>query len=420
MAKSGQRPPKAWLTALTAKRDRGGSILKLRALICLALIHTLVDCFSQFVSPLWPRFQSQLEIEAAVIPLLFAAWQTGASMSQPLFGYIGDRFDTRWIVALGPALAIACIASVGHASNALTLGLLLFMGGLGIGGFHPEAAVGVVQSSGKSITRGLAIFTFGGMVGLGLGPVLSGKLTDHFGMPSLIWAAVPGLVLLGILVFLRGPTTHPHAHSANGGASFAAMLDGRGWSVLLLLTVATLRVVPAVGVPFCLAFVLEKEGSSDFHIGLVQGIFLFAGGLGTLLCPLLSRAGRELGTLIGTTLVAACFLTLLTKPEKWMLYVGLAGSGFLLQGTIPILIAYSQRLLPRGQRLAASLTLGASWGLGGVIVAGLKLIFTGDQLPNMLWAMVPFALASSACAALLPRVATATSVTQPVLAASRS
>jgi FSR family fosmidomycin resistance protein-like MFS transporter len=392
--------------------------LNVRALICLALIHAIVDCFSQFVSPLWPRFETQLGIELALIPLLFAAWQFGASMSQPLFGYLGDRFDTRWIVALGPALAIACIASVGHATGPWTLGLLLFTGGLGIGGFHPEAAVGVVQSSGKSITRGLAIFTFGGMVGLGFGPVLSGTLTQHFGMSSLIWAALPGLLLLGTLVVFRGQTTHPHTHASNGGVSFVTMLDGRGWSVLLLLMVATLRVVPAVGVPFCLAFLLEKEGAGDFQIGLVQSVFLLSGGLGTLLCPLFARAGREVGTLVGTTLVAAGFLALLTQPNKLAMFVGLAGAGFLLQGTIPILIAYSQRLLPRGQRLAASLTLGASWGLGGVVVAGLKLIFTGDQLPHMLWAMVPFALASSACATLLPRVAA--SVSRPLLAASRS
>jgi FSR family fosmidomycin resistance protein-like MFS transporter len=85
----------------------------------------------------------------------------------------------------------------------------------------------------------------------------------------------------------------------------------------------------------------------------------------------------------------------------------------LLQGTIPILISYSQRLLPRGRRLAASLTLGASWGLGGILMAGLKLIFSSEQLPSMLWAMVPFALASSACAALLPRSATLSTGLRP-------
>ena len=100
-------------------------------------------------------------------------------------------------------------------------------------------------------------------------------------------------------------------------------------------------------------------------------------------------------------------LALLPRGSAWQMYAGLIGSGFLLQGTIPILISYSQRLLPRGRRLAASLTLGASWGVGGVLVAGLKLLFpSSEHLPGMLWTMVPFALASSACAALLPRSAT--------------
>src|SRR5262249_1152555 len=181
-------------------------------LVCLALIHALVDCFSQFVSPLWPSLQSELGVAPWAISLLFAAWQMGASMSQPLFGYLGDRFDTRWIIGLGPAMAIACISVVGLAPGPLTLGLQLAIGGLGIGGFHPEAAVGVVQASGKRITRGLAIFTFGGMVGLGFGPYLSGMLAAHFGLPSLIWAALPGLVLLCLLLFLRGQATHPHLH----------------------------------------------------------------------------------------------------------------------------------------------------------------------------------------------------------------
>jgi FSR family fosmidomycin resistance protein-like MFS transporter len=379
--------------------------LNYRALVCLALIHALVDCFSQFVSPLWPSLELELGLAPWVISVLFAAWQLGASISQPLFGYLGDRFDTRWTVGLGPALAIVCLTLVGFAPGPWTLGALLLAGGLGIGGFHPEAAVGVVQASRKRITLGLAIFTFGGMVGLGIGPFLSGALATYFGLRSLAWAAMPGLLLLSSYLAIRGPASRPHTHPHGQSGSLAAILDGRGPSVLLLLTVATLRVVPALGVPWCLAFLLKRQGATESEIGLTQSIFLLSGGVGTLLCPLFARSGRELSTLVGTTLLAAAFLMLLPRGPLWLLYVGLIGSGFLLQGTIPILISYSQRLLPRGQRLAASLTLGASWGLGGICVAGLKLIFTGDQLPDMLWAMAPFALASSACAALLPRLA---------------
>ena len=117
-----------------------------RALVCLALIHTLVDCFSQFVSPLWPSLETELHLAPWVISILFAAWQLGASISQPLFGYLGDRFDTHLAVVFGPGVAIVCLTLIGFATGPVSLGLLLAIGGLGIGAFHPEAAVGVVQA----------------------------------------------------------------------------------------------------------------------------------------------------------------------------------------------------------------------------------------------------------------------------------
>jgi FSR family fosmidomycin resistance protein-like MFS transporter len=366
----------------------------------------LVDCFSQFVSPLWPSLENKLDVAPWAISILFAGWQLGASISQPLFGYLGDRFDTRLAVVFGPGLAILCLTLIGFASGPVSLGLLLVVGGLGIGAFHPEAAVGVVQASGKRITLGLAIFTCGGMLGLGIGPYLSGSLVAALGLRGLLWAAAPGVLCLAAFLCLRGPTPHLHTHAQSRADSLAVILDGRGLSVLLLLAVATLRVIPALGVPWCLSFLLQRQGATEADIGFTLSVFLLSGGVGSIACPLLARGGRELGTLVGTTLLAAGFLAILRPDRAWLMYAGLIGSGFLLQGTIPILISYSQRLLPRGRRLAASLTLGASWGLGGIVVAGLKLVFTEDQLANMLWAMVPFTLASSACAALLPRDAT--------------
>src|SRR5947208_13733520 len=106
---------------------------------------------------------------------------------------------------------------------------------------------------------------------------------------------------------------------------------------------------------------------------------------------------------------------LLTSGEAWVYYAGLIGAGLLLQGAIPILIAYSQRLLPRGRRLAASLTLGASWGLGGLVVAMLKDYFAAaGRLENMRATMIPFALAASLASCLLLRL-----VARPVHPAAR-
>ena len=109
--------------------------------------------------------------------------------------------------------------------------------------------------------------------------------------------------------------------------------------------------------------------------------------------------------LVGTGLPAAGCLILSAADNSVAYYVGLIGSGFLVQGAVPILIAYSQRLLPRGRRLAASLSLGTSWGLGALIVGGFPAYFSAlGRLEWMFWAMAPFALAAALGSYRLPRL----------------
>jgi FSR family fosmidomycin resistance protein-like MFS transporter len=366
----------------------------------------LVDGFAQVVAPLWPRLQLDLELRPLTVTLLFSVWQLATSISQPIFGCLGDRFNSRWMIALGPALAIVCVSSIGLVRDPTAVTLLLVAGGLGIGAFHPEAAVGVVEASGARTGRGLALFTFGGMFGLGMGPILSGRLIDAGGLGNLIWLAPPALLVLAGLVLGGRPTAHV-ASSATQPASLADHLGAHWRPAARLLAVSTLRAVPALGVPLGLAFLLSKRGVSETAIGEAQGTFLLSGGIGTLLCPLFVRAGREPRGLIGLSLPAVGCLVLLAWGHPIAYPIGLAGSGLLLQGAVPILIAYSQRVLPGGQRLAASLTLGASWGLAGLIVGGLQWYFTRiGRLEGMLWAMVPCGAAAALAVCFLPRVPT--------------
>lgn len=378
--------------------------MNLRALFCLALIHTLVDGYAQVIAPLWPEFQKELRLEAWAISGLIAVWQLATSISQPLFGLCGDRFSCRWVVGAGPALAIVCLSLIGLAGGPVGLALLLTIGGLGIGAFHPEAAVAAAEAAGPNSARALSLFVFGGMLGLGLGPWASGHLVQSFGLSALAWTMVPCLLLLGTLLVIGRPAASPMYHHA-APVQLAEALRGRGLAAGLLLLVATLRVVPAIGIPLALAFVLSKQGASQAEIGGIQSIYLFSGSIGALLSSWLIRPGREVRALFWATLPAAGFLLLVISEQHWAYYPGLVGSGFLLQGTIPPLIGYSQRLLPRGRRLAASLTLGTSWGLGGLVVAALQAYFGSiGWLEGMLWALVPFTLLAALSSWLLPEL----------------
>jgi len=378
--------------------------LKFRSLLCLALIHTLVDTTAQLLTPLWPRLQETFSLSPWAFTALYATWQASASVSQPLFACCGDRWNTRWIVWLGPGLGVVCLGLIGFAGHPILLALLLMVGGFGIGAFHPEAAVGVVEASGERIANALSIFTFGGMVGLAIGPTLSGTLVDRFGLQGLAWTLVPSILLLCMLTLVRGPSGDGvEGHSP--GPPLRQVLEGRWLATTILLSVATLRVVPALGVPLWLPFLLKQRGLSEQAIGLSVSLVLLRGGIGTLVCPLFCRPGKEIPVLVGTGLPAAGCLILLAADNSVAYYVGLIGSGFLVQGAVPILIAYSQRLLPRGRRLAASLSLGTSWGLGALIVGGFPAYFSAlGRLEWMFWAMAPFALAAALGSYRLPRL----------------
>ena len=66
-----------------------------RSLFCLVLIHTLVDGYAQVVSPLWPHLKRTLGLDPWLLTVMIASWQISTSVSQPLFGYWGDRFGSR-------------------------------------------------------------------------------------------------------------------------------------------------------------------------------------------------------------------------------------------------------------------------------------------------------------------------------------
>ena len=98
-------------------------------LLLLALVHGVVDAFALFVQPLWPDLQHRLSLGDGAIQGTFFAWNLATSIPQLLFGYWGDRYRAHWLVWGGPAVAIACISSVGLVDSFLALSMLLVVAG---------------------------------------------------------------------------------------------------------------------------------------------------------------------------------------------------------------------------------------------------------------------------------------------------
>src|SRR5262249_48960309 len=133
--------------------------------------------------------------------------------------------------------------------------------------------------------------------------------------------------------------------------------------------VGMLRVLPAMGVPLALSFVMKARGDSNEQIGIVQSAFLAAIGAGNLGCAMLVRQGIERRVLWQLPLLVAPAVWFCPAAHGFALLACVTVGGLLLGTTLPILVSYGQRLMPEGQRVASSITMGVTWGLGGGIVA---------------------------------------------------
>ena len=376
-------------------------------LICLALMHTLVDTTAQLVEPLWPRLQDVYEIVGTgMLSVAFVVQSMPTSLSQAVFGYVRDMRRTPWLLWGGPLLGAVCMAAIGLTDSRWGLGLLLIVGGVGIGAFHPEAAVAAGRALPEHRTRALSIFMLGGAIGLGLGPTLSGAIVRNWGLDALAWLLPAFLMVIVALWFIGrlGNLSAPAIVHEPGTRRSA--FDGRGKLALAIFLICSLRLVPNMAVGKVLAFTLERRGEDELTIGLYQTLFLVAASCGMFVMAFRFRTGWERPFMIICPLLGAPLLFMLGSEHcpPWAFTLLLILTGVVLWGTTPAMVSYSQQQFPNGGGMASAITMGLAWGMGGLIQAPITAAFHDTANPQQaFYAFIPCLLLSALGAYLLPK-----------------
>lgn len=341
----------------------------LALLIFAAATHCLVDLVGGTLNPLWPRLQTQFQLSGWENAALFFVWQLTTSLSQFVFGLYGDRFHSRWLLWAGPLAAVVCLGSIGLTSSPLVLAGLLIAGGLGIAAYHPEAAALAGSSAPEHRSRAMSVFIMGGFIGQAIGPIYSGAVVDHFGLVGLSWGIAGGLALCLLLIPLGRSMLSAPAIRKDKPQSLAQLFRGRKQSLLLVLVIGSLRIVAASGVPVMIGYLLAARNADATQTGIVQSAFMLGIGLGGLACAALLRAHHERLILWLCPLLVVPVLLAIPALGGAVLAAVVCLSGILLGVSLPVLISFGQQLMPGSPRIASSITMGVSWGVGGGIVS---------------------------------------------------
>jgi MFS family permease len=158
---------------------------------------------SAVLSPL----QNELHITDGQAGRIMTAFMIGYFVTSPFFGYLGDRFPRKWLIAAGIFVWSLGTILTGYAGTFAVLLSYRVMVGLG------EASYATISPSlisdnfePKRRNNALTIFYVAIPVGAALGSILGAQIASHYTWrDAFIWAGVPGLFLALVLLPFREP-----------------------------------------------------------------------------------------------------------------------------------------------------------------------------------------------------------------------
>jgi MFS transporter, FSR family, fosmidomycin resistance protein len=369
-------------------------------LISLALGHGCVDGCATMVYPLIRgRIITFGMSPAAIAVMTTIVMNVTCSFTQPFFALWSDRWGGRWAALIAPFIAGVGIAAAIEARTPSSMVLFLAICGLAVAVYHPIPASIVGDLWPKRRALSLGVFLAGGTLGLGLGPIVVAGILNSRDPGNAWWLLIGSAPITLLLLASCGPARSVAGQAPTIGP-LREVFRGRLGVMTLLVVISTLRALTTTGVNLGVTLLTEQQKAPLSWTGLALAVFLFCSGLTGLLSGLL-HPRHERSLLVATSVVSLVAVAGIPWGGPWRMIACLAVAGAALQGVNPIIVSMSQRAMPSGSRMASSLVMGWSWGIGGL--SGMVVTFIHPAE----WAFAAIALAmipAGVLAALLPAV----------------
>ncbi len=380
------------------------------AMLPLALFsvaHLTIDLYASLVATLLPVLVQRYALSLTQAGVLGGVFMFSSAILQLPFGLVSDRMRRPVLVLASPLVAGVFLCSLGLAGGFPDLLALIFLGGLGIAAFHPQGAAGAAAMARDRRGLVLAVFVTCGTVGHSIGPVFFSRMTEWLGLEMLYWAALPGLIVSGILLWGL-PARAAGATPAESRFDYEALRAK--WKPLLLhYSLVLLRSIVQVGMAQFMTLYLFTERQLSFrHASLGLTAFFASGALGSLIGGSLADRFGSRRVVVLSMIVSIPFLGLFVGTTGWLSFLGLFIGGFTLLLTNPVILGMAQELVPTQESTVSGLIMGFAWGVAGMVFVPLiGLLADHFGLQPLFWGLSMLPLLGFPLALRLPRGAKA-------------
>ena len=326
--------------------------------------HLLHDASLGVLGVFLPFLRERLGFSLFLAGLLVPAQQAG-SLLQPAMGYLADTYGKKRFVVTFLTLTSVSMSLMGLSFSYIALLVIVTVGGLSSAAYHPAGSALVTTFAGRRWGTGLAVYHFGGNIGLAAGPLAAAWVVEVHGLsgswllmvPALLWAP---LVHFRVPTDSRSRTDSDHMRAALGWVR-------EHWEPFAALSVIVLgRSIGAGGLGLFLPTLLLDRGYSLAAVAFITSSYFAVGGVGGLVMGSLSdRFGRH--RIIASMLVVGPVMLLLFLGSGGAVaVVFLLAASISLRGEQPVIMALIQEWAPARRGTVVGLVLGLQFVLGGL------------------------------------------------------
>lgn len=361
-------------------------------LFSISLAHLLNDWYMNYLQTLLP-FMVAAGFSISKSAFLVSAFTLTSSILQPVFGYLVDKKNQRWMVYAGTIWMGTLLCLVGLIHNYALMFLTVALAGLGTAAFHPQASAMITSISGEKKGLFQSIFVTAGNIGWAFTPLIIVPFVQHFGLKTTPIFIIPAL-LVGILLWATSPKMAVKKMSADDST---LVILKQNWKILskIVITVA-LRSLSYFGLIAFLPLYLKGKNISILTSSHLLFVMLFSGAIGGLIGGYLSdKIGRK-PVIVWSLIIATPLLYLFLTTTGFLSYILLALAGAALLASFSVTVVTAQEILSKNQAMASGLMLGFGIGIGGLGVSIIGLLAQNVSLSSAIYVLMMLPLLAGA------------------------
>lgn len=335
--------------------------------------HFINDIYTGFLNPIMPFIAEQVRISMPVATIILSCSHIFSSLLQPFFGFFADKMRKRALIFWGLIFTALFISFAPASKHIWQMVLFIMLGSLGSSLFHPQSLGLISKFSTSDVVRNMGIFIACGTLGYSMGPLFSSGIAQYFGLNKMPYLAILGVGCAFAMFKCVPKFSQDENHEKINIKFIQALKDILANRRLNILNViAMLKSLMTTSCSILLPFLWKSQGYTKFQIGLALFLFLFAGGIASLLSPKLEH---KIGTRnvfyfsMITTLPLMILFMLTYKSFPILSFIIFTIMGFVTMFATPITMSFAQSVLPQYKSIIGGFINGFSWGVVAIAMS---------------------------------------------------